>query len=81
MCLRNAGKLQVLSDVISSIKMELQVCLGGWALIDDDPTTGDAQATDMDSVLLLTNEAYFVAEYDDLTDRITRYTSLSMDCR
>ena len=48
------------------------MCLGGWALIDADPSTGDAQQQDMDTILLLTKDSYYVAEYDDLTDRITR---------
>ncbi|XP_022670373.1 phosphatidylinositide phosphatase SAC2-like isoform X1 [Varroa destructor] len=70
---------QLIEDCKKMLVPEDEVCLGGWALIDADPTTGDAQATDMDSILLLTNEAYFVAEYDDLTDRITRFQRVLLE--
>lgn len=34
------------------------------------PSTGDPHETEMDSVLLLTSEAYYVADYDETSDRV-----------
>ncbi|OQR71281.1 suppressor of actin-like, partial [Tropilaelaps mercedesae] len=70
---------QLTDDCKKMLVPEDEVCLGGWALIDADPTTGDAHTTDMDSILLLTNEAYFIAEYEDLTDRITRFQRVLLE--
>ena len=41
--------------------MEPEACLGGWGLIDCDLVTGDPTQQDMDVILLLSQEAYYVA--------------------
>ena len=41
---------------------EPEVCLGGWGLIDADPSTGDPTQQDMDIILLLTQKAYYVVK-------------------
>ena len=43
--------------------LEPEECLGGWGLIDCDPVTGDPTQQDMDIILLLSQKAYYVAEY------------------
>ncbi|KAL1424093.1 hypothetical protein MTO96_003595 [Rhipicephalus appendiculatus] len=58
---------------------ESEVVLGGWALIDADPVTGDPGQADMDSILVLTKDSYYVAEYDDQTDRITKYQRVFLE--
>ncbi|CAN7999325.1 unnamed protein product [Ixodes pacificus] len=58
---------------------ESEVVLGGWALIDADPVTGDPGQGDMDSILVLTQDSYYVAEYDDQTDRITKYQRVFLE--
>ncbi|XP_064466053.1 phosphatidylinositide phosphatase SAC2-like [Ornithodoros turicata] len=58
---------------------ESEVVLGGWALIDADPVTGDPGQSDMDSILVLTKDSYYVAEYDDQTDRITKYQKVFLE--
>ncbi|XP_044754264.1 phosphatidylinositide phosphatase SAC2 isoform X2 [Coccinella septempunctata] len=47
--------------------------LGIWGLINADPTTGDVHETDIDSILILTRGSYFIADYDDQVDKITKY--------
>lgn len=39
--------------------------LGSWGLINADPSTGDPNETEMDTILILTKDSYFVADYDD----------------
>ena len=60
---------QVIEDVKKLLIPENEVILGGWPLIDCDPNNG---GINMDSVLILTQEAYFVSEYDEVSDRVTR---------
>lgn len=52
--------------------------LGSWGLIDADPNTGDVNETEMDSILILTRDSYFVAEYDDQVDRVTKYQRVEL---
>lgn len=39
--------------------------LGSWGLINADPSIGDPNETEMDTILILTKDSYFVADYDD----------------
>ncbi len=41
---------------------EAEDCLGGWSLIDCDLATGDPTQQDMDVILLLSRQAYYVAK-------------------
>ncbi|EDW15388.2 phosphatidylinositide phosphatase SAC2 isoform X1 [Drosophila mojavensis] len=50
-----------------------QYPVGAWGLIDADPSSGDANETEVDSVLLLTDDCYIVAEYDSHLDKIVRF--------
>lgn len=54
------------------------IVLGSWGLIDADPNTGDITETEMDSILILTRDSYFVAEYDDQVDRVTKYQRVEL---
>ncbi|KAG5890101.1 hypothetical protein JTB14_026472 [Gonioctena quinquepunctata] len=47
--------------------------VGAWGLINADPSTGDPNETEMDAVLILTKDSYYVADYDDEVDKITKY--------
>lgn len=42
-----------------------ELVLGAWGLINADPSTGDPSETEMDTILILTKDSYFVADYDD----------------
>ncbi|KAJ8920227.1 hypothetical protein NQ315_011888 [Exocentrus adspersus] len=47
--------------------------VGAWGLINADPCIGDPNETEMDSILILTKDSYFVADYDDQVDKVTKY--------
>ncbi|XP_018575995.1 phosphatidylinositide phosphatase SAC2 isoform X2 [Anoplophora glabripennis] len=47
--------------------------VGAWGLINADPSTGDPNETEMDSILILTKDSYFIADYDDQFDKVTKY--------
>ena len=71
----------VIEDCKKILIPEHEVILGGWPLIDADPVTGSTSLadTDMDTVLVLTKDCYYVAEYDDQTDRIVRYQKVFLE--
>ncbi|CAH1784733.1 unnamed protein product [Owenia fusiformis] len=52
-------------------------CLGGWGLIDCSSGSSDDQ--DVDTILLLTNIAYYVAHYDDEVEKVTDYQRIQLD--
>lgn len=47
--------------------------VGAWGLIDNHPVTGDLRQDDMDVILILTNDSYFLAFYDDEIGKVTHY--------
>ncbi|XP_033324961.1 phosphatidylinositide phosphatase spermathreecae isoform X2 [Megalopta genalis] len=55
-----------------------EVILGSWSLIDADPVTGDPTETEMDTILILTRDCYYVADYDDQIDKVTNYQKVSL---
>ncbi|KAJ6640021.1 Phosphatidylinositide phosphatase SAC2 [Pseudolycoriella hygida] len=55
-----------------------QYPVGAWGLIDADPTTGDPNETEVDCILLLTDEFYLVAEYDSHLDKIIRFEKVPL---
>lgn len=55
-----------------------EVEVGGWGLINADPQTGDPNETEIDSILVLTRECYYVANYDDHLDKITNYQRVDL---
>ncbi|XP_066586531.1 phosphatidylinositide phosphatase SAC2 isoform X2 [Prorops nasuta] len=50
-----------------------EIILGSWGLIDADPVTGDPTETEMDTILILTRDSYYLADYDDQIDKVTNY--------
>ncbi|KAJ0170769.1 hypothetical protein K1T71_013541 [Dendrolimus kikuchii] len=65
-----AQHVKSLIDDCKKLLVDTEPVLGSWGLIDADPHTGDPHETEMDSVLLLTSEAYYVADYDETSDRV-----------
>jgi hypothetical protein len=47
--------------------------LGSWGLSDADQVTGDPSQEDMDIILILTQDSYYLAHYDDDVDKVTQY--------
>ena len=54
----------------------LDLVVGSWGLIDNDPATGDPRQEDMDIIFILTTEAYYVANYDETQDKVTDYQTV-----
>lgn len=52
--------------------------IGAWGLIDADPSTGDINETEVDTILLLTNEEFIVADYDSHLDKIIRFENVPL---
>ncbi|XP_030370513.1 phosphatidylinositide phosphatase SAC2 isoform X1 [Scaptodrosophila lebanonensis] len=55
-----------------------QYPVGAWGLIDAHPRSGDINETEVDSVLLLTDDCYIVAEYDSHLDKIVRFEKVQL---
>ncbi|KAI4462332.1 phosphatidylinositide phosphatase sac1 [Holotrichia oblita] len=55
-----------------------EMVLGSWGLINADPSTGDPHETEMDTILILTRDSYFVADYDDQVDKVTKYQKVPL---
>ncbi|XP_076630821.1 phosphatidylinositide phosphatase spermathreecae isoform X2 [Colletes latitarsis] len=56
-----------------------EAILGSWGLIDADPVTGDPSETEMDTILILTRDSYYVADYDDQIDKVTNYQRVPLE--
>ncbi|XP_072934408.1 phosphatidylinositide phosphatase SAC2 [Epargyreus clarus] len=65
-----AQHVKSLIDDCKKLLVDTEPVLGSWGLIDADPHTGDPQETEMDSVLVLTSDAYYVTDYDETSDRL-----------
>uniref|UniRef100_UPI003AAEC320 phosphatidylinositide phosphatase SAC2 isoform X3 n=1 Tax=Centroberyx gerrardi TaxID=166262 RepID=UPI003AAEC320 len=52
---------------------------GGWALINCDMSLIDATNKDVDVLLLLSNNAYYIAYYDEEADKVNQYQRLNLD--
>ena len=52
--------------------------LGAWGLIDNDPNTGDPNQEDMDLIVILTKDSYYVAYYDDEVDKVMNYQRVAL---
>ncbi|XP_032679991.1 phosphatidylinositide phosphatase SAC2 isoform X2 [Odontomachus brunneus] len=55
-----------------------EIILGSWGVIDADPVTGDPTETEMDTILILTRDSYYVADYDDQIDKVTNYQRVQL---
>ncbi|XP_013142093.1 PREDICTED: phosphatidylinositide phosphatase SAC2 isoform X2 [Papilio polytes] len=65
-----AQHVKSLIDDCKKLLVDTEPVLGSWGLIDADPHTGDPHETEMDSVMVLTSEAYYVTDYDETSDRL-----------
>lgn len=52
--------------------------IGSWGLIDADPSTGDINETEVDTILLLTSDEFIVADYDSHLDKIVRFENVPL---
>lgn len=63
----------LIEDCKKMLISDSSMILGAWGLIDADPVTGDPTETEMDTILILTRDSYYVADYDEQMDRVTKY--------
>nr|XP_024214319.1 phosphatidylinositide phosphatase SAC2 isoform X3 [Halyomorpha halys] len=85
--------LEVESDVTAAnaehVKLLIEDCkkllvsdssliLGAWGLINADLMTGDPTETDMDTILILTKDSYYVADYDDEVDKVVKCQKVNL---
>ncbi|XP_076043894.1 phosphatidylinositide phosphatase spermathreecae isoform X2 [Oratosquilla oratoria] len=68
----------VIDDCKNLLVPDAETILGAWGLIDADPSMGDPDQIDMDIILVLTRDSYYVAQYDDESDIIPRYERVSL---
>ncbi|KAJ8983827.1 hypothetical protein NQ317_008953 [Molorchus minor] len=68
----------LIEDCKKMLINQSEMVLGAWGVINADPTTGDPNESEMDTVLILTKDSYFVADYDDQVDKITKYQRVSL---
>ncbi|GAV02270.1 hypothetical protein RvY_12860 [Ramazzottius varieornatus] len=69
---------QLVEDSKRIIISDSEVVLGGWPMIDAD-ANADPSRTDMDTVLLLSTEAYYVGEYSVESDQLVGYQRVLLD--
>ena len=48
-------------------------------ITDADPVTGDPAQEDMDVILILTKDSYYIAHYDDEVDKVTNYQRVAFE--
>ena len=48
-------------------------------ITDADPVTGDHAQEDMDVILILTKDSYYIAHYDDEVDKVTNYQRVAFE--
>ncbi|ESO85125.1 hypothetical protein LOTGIDRAFT_130995, partial [Lottia gigantea] len=51
----------LIEDCKKMLIVEPEQCLGGWSLINADPQTGDPDRQEMDTILLLSQRAIYIA--------------------
>ncbi|KAF6209113.1 hypothetical protein GE061_014856 [Apolygus lucorum] len=62
----------LIEDCKKMLISDSTLIVGAWGLINADPLTGDPNETDMDTILILTRTSYYVADYDDEIDQVTK---------
>ncbi|CAH1404834.1 unnamed protein product [Nezara viridula] len=75
----NAEHVKLLiEDCKKLLVSDSSLILGAWGLINADPMTGDPTETDMDTILILTKDSYYVADYDDEVDKVVKCQKVSL---
>ncbi|XP_022080789.1 phosphatidylinositide phosphatase SAC2-like [Acanthaster planci] len=61
-------------------KHEVKHYIGGWVLINCDPIDPEeSDEEDRDVILLITEKAYYIANYDDEAEKITQYERINIE--
>ena len=61
----------IIEDCKKLLIPDINSIIGAYGLIDNDPNTGDPAQEDMDIIVILTKDSYYVAYYDDEVDKVS----------
>lgn len=75
----NAEHARLLVDDCRRMLLGAELVIGSWGLIDADPATGDANETDVDTILLLTSSEFYVADYESQLDKIVKFEHVPLN--
>jgi len=68
----------IIEDCKKLLIPDMDTIIGAWGLIDNDPNTGDPNQEDMDLIVILTKDSYYVAYYDDEVDKVMNYQRVAL---
>ncbi|CAG0920228.1 unnamed protein product [Notodromas monacha] len=68
----------LLVECLAELVPDLATVLGAWGLIDADPVTGDPSEQDVDCILILTQNSYIVAMYDETLEQMEDYIAVNL---
>ncbi|XP_040570246.1 phosphatidylinositide phosphatase SAC2 [Lepeophtheirus salmonis] len=66
----------IIEDCKKLLIPNLDDVIGAWGLIDNDPASTDPRQEDMDTILILVRDSYYVAFYDDNSEKITEFQNI-----
>ncbi|CAB4065941.1 SAC2 [Lepeophtheirus salmonis] len=69
----------IIEDCKKLLIPNLDDVIGAWGLIDNDPASTDPRQEDMDTILILVRDSYYVAFYDDNSEKITDFRTKRRD--
>ena len=68
----------IIEDCKKLLIPDMNSIIGAWGLIDNDIATGDPSQEDMDVIVILTKDSYYIAHYDDEVDKVTSYQRVAL---
>ena len=68
----------IIEDCKKLLIPDMNSIIGAWGLIDNDIVTGDPSQEDMDVIVILTKDSYYIAHYDDEVDKVTSYQRVAL---
>ena len=68
----------IIEDCKKLLIPDMNSIIGAWGLIDNDVNTGDPSQEDMDVIVILTKDSYYIAHYDDEVDKVTSYQRVAL---
>lgn len=68
----------IIEDCKKLLIPDVDGIVGAWGLIDNDPVAGDPSQEDMDIIVILTKDSYYIAHYDDEVDKVTDYQRVAL---
>ncbi|CAG0884671.1 unnamed protein product [Darwinula stevensoni] len=69
----------LLADCQKQLLTDPMTVVGSWGLINADPVTGDMTEQDVDCILILTRNSYFVIMYEENADCIEEFECVPLE--